>query len=402
MDLYERIFNMKTKHGCIFLALLLALFIVKTADAGSCASKNCAVCNIYDFYLDIDINKSTGTFTGEIGWYVSIGNFLCCATSKNNAWGTIDFHSKTGVLYTSIESGTTDNFTVFSIQSDSFWIELNASGYQTKLECSSHPSCPEIYSWNGEEYQFAGSLFTRTHSPESEFYQDQIISPVVPQGDTLDFLIKEIDREESYVNSVGMFYRYVWAPSDDWQSLPLLSAVHNRDGNVMESLLEKDDKRVYLIPGDEILVQYAFPPAGLGGIEFSSVASGYYLWSHETWCEVLALGRQLHVTSGDTVTLRAYINNMSTKVLPDDAIVRFALEDDPDTTVGSVSAAGLAPGDSQWYLLEWTTPEDFTAGAYSYRASIFLGESDITWKPEYYPTFSDESATEKAKDGSCN
>ena len=279
---------------------------------------------------------------------------------------------------------------------------FRSSDYRTFTINSDHPSCPEIYSWNGEEYQFAGSLFTRTHSPESEFFQDQIISPVVPQGDTINFLIKEIDQEESYVNSVGMFYRYVWAPSDDWQSLPLLSAVHNRDGNVMESLLEKDDKRVYLIPGDEILVQYAFPPAGLGGIEFSSVASGYYLWSHETWCEVLALGRQLHVTPGDTVTLRAYINNMSTKVLPDDAIVRFALEDDPDTTVGSVSAAGLAPGDSQWYLLEWTTPEDFTAGAYSYRASIFLGESDITWKPEYYPTLPEKPATENVKGAACN
>ena len=265
-----------------------------------------------------------------------------------------------------------------------------------------HPSCPELYSWNGKEYQFAGSLFTRTHSPESEFFQDQMISPVVPQGDTINFVIKEIDREESYVNSVGMFYRYVWAPSDDWQSLPLLSSVHNKDGNVMESLLEKDDKRVVMIPGDEILVQYALPSADLADIEFSSVASGYYLWRHETWCEVMALGRQLHVEPGNTVTLRAYINNMSTEALPDNAVVRFALEDDPVATVGSVSAAGLAPGGSQWYSLVWLAPEDFTAGTYTYQALVFMGESDITWKPEYYPTLPEERSQERAKDGSCN
>ena len=121
-------------------------------------------------------------------------------------------------------------------------------------------------------------------------------------------------------------------------------------------------------------------------IEFSSVASGYYRWSHETWCEVLALGRQLHVKPGGMVTLRAYINNMSTEALPDNAIVWFALEDDPDPKVGSVSAAGLMPGSSHWYSFDWSVPDDFTAGAYTYQALIFIGDSDITWKTEYYPS----------------
>ena len=277
-----------------------------------------------------------------------------------------------------------------------------AYGSDLTFATLTHSSCPEIYSWDGKKYQFAGSLFTRTHSPESEFFQDQIISPVVPQGDAINFLIKEIDQEESYVNSVAMFYKYGWDLSDDWQSLPFLSAAHNRNGNVMEPLLEKDDKRVYMIPGDEILVKYALPPSGLDGIEFSSVASGYYLWSHETWCEVLALGRQLHVEPGNTVALRAYINNMSTEALPDDAVVRFALGDDPVATIGSVSAACLAPGASQWYSLEWIAPDNFPAGTYTYRASIFLGASDITWKPEYYPTLIDAPSAEKTKEGSCN
>jgi hypothetical protein len=164
---------------------------------------------------------------------------------------------------------------------------------------------------------------------------------------------------------------------------PALPGDSYRHGNVMEALLEKDDNRVYMIPGDEIAVQYALPITGLPGIQYAAVASGYYLWSHETWCEVLALGRELHVEPGDKVTLRAYINNMSTKALPDNAVVCFTLQD--GLNVGTVSAAGLAPGSSQWYSLTRTVPDYFTPGTYTYEASIWVGEADVTWKPEYYP-----------------
>ena len=77
---------------------------------------------------------------------------------------------------------------------------------------------------------------------------------------------------------------------------------------------------------------------------------------------------------------------MSTEALPDNAVVSFVFEDGLDTKVGSVSAAGLAPGSSQWYSLAWTVPDNFTAGTYTYQASIFIGDADITWKPEYYPS----------------
>ena len=153
----------------------------------------------------------------------------------------------------------------------------------------------------------------------------------------------------------------------------------------MEPLLEKDDARVTMVLGDEILLKYELPLLE-PGIEYASLSSGYYLWSHETWCQALMIGREVHVEPGDTVTLRAYINNMSTEALPEDAVVWFALEDGPGTKVGSVSAAGLAPASPQWYSFDWSVPDEFTAGTYTYQALIFIGDSDITWKPEYYPS----------------
>lgn len=205
-----------------------------------------------------------------------------------------------------------------------------------------------------------------------------MIHPVVQREGVLSFLIKEIDKEISYVNSLNMFYKYGWEPEEKWSHLPFLSAVHSRDGNIMEALLGKDDNRVSMIPGDEIQVQFGLPPVeGLAGIQFASVASGYYLWSHETWCEVLALGRELHVEPGDVITVRAYINNMSTKALPDNAVVCFTLQD--GSNIGTVSAAGLEPGSPRWYSLSGTVPDDFTAGTYTYKASVWIGDSDITW-----------------------
>jgi len=264
-----------------------------------------------------------------------------------------------------------------------------------------HPSCPELFCWNGDEYQFAGSLFTKTHSPESEYFQHQQINPVVSQDGTLKFLIKEIEKEESYINSVGIFYKYAWAVPDYWQPLPLMSAVHNNDGDVVDSLFQQDDKRVNMIPGDEILLEYALPPADLADIEFSFVASGYYLWSHETWCEVLSLGPKLQVKPGEKVNLRAYINNMSTEALPNNAVVSFVL-DDLDMKVGSITASGLAPGSPKWYSLDRTVPTDFTAGTYTYKALISIGESDITWKAGYPSQVYEHSKARTKEGGTCN
>ena len=265
-----------------------------------------------------------------------------------------------------------------------------------------YPSCPDLYAWNGQEYQFVGALFTRVHSAQSEDFQVQMVNfPVVPKGNALSFLIKEVDGEESYINSVDMFYRYVWAPANTWNELTLLSA-YGPDGFVMDALRDKDDLRIHMIPGDEILLTYALPPVGVSAMEFSFAATGYYLWIESTWCEVFALGPQVSTSPGDSVRFSALINNMSTQPLPEDAVIWFTLGDGLGTKIGSVSAAGLGPGMAQWYSIDWSVPSGVSPGDYTYVASVFIGDSDITWKDEYYGAHKNPVDNESGTRPRCN
>jgi len=198
------------------------------------------------------------------------------------------------------------------------------------------------------------------------------------------FLLREVDREESYINSTEMHYRYQRDIYGQWLPLPLLSAIHNRTGDVIPALGAKDNLRAFMESGDEIMLRYLAPPYGLEGVEFTAVSSGYYIWTDETWCKVLAKGPDVVVEPGAKVTLGALINNMGDEPMSKETMVWFILKDGSGTKLGPVSAAGLAPGSSQLYLFEWTVPGDVAAGAYSYQVSILQGESDITWNDEYY------------------
>jgi len=104
------------------------------------------------------------------------------------------------------------------------------------------------------------------------------------------FLLREVDREESYINSTEMHYRYQRDIYGQWLPLPLLSAIHNRTGDVIPALGAKDNLRAFMESGDEIMLRYLAPPYGLEGVEFTAVSSGYYIWTDETWCKVLAKG----------------------------------------------------------------------------------------------------------------
>ncbi len=241
------------------------------------------------------------------------------------------------------------------------------------------PSCPDLYSWNGKEYVNNGYIYSMCHCPEWESYQERLVTqPVVAQYNTLAFEIKEVDDEISYINSVDMYYRN---NGNAWTKLDLISAVHNTAGDVSEALKQKDNERVYTVPGDEILLTYYVPSEGIEDAEFKSISSGYYHWSAETWCEVLELGPAFTVHPGDTVTLYAKINNMSAYELPEDARVYFNIQGPGYSSVNifSVSAGGLAPGSPKWYSLNWTVPDDAPAGKYSYSASVYIGETDITF-----------------------
>ena len=247
------------------------------------------------------------------------------------------------------------------------------------------PSCPDLYSWNGEEWQNNGFAYAASHCPESEFYYERAVTrPVAAQGNTVRFKVVEVDGEISYTNSVAMYYDYKrrGESTGEWTELDLLSAVHNRAGEVGEALREKDDERVSTGPGDEILLTYSLPSRGLEDAEFICVSSGYYLWTDETWCEILDLDAEVKVQPGGTVTLKAKLNNIWTEELPEGAVVWFDVKG-PDwtgTKVASVSAAGLAPGSPRWYSCDWSVPGEVPAGTYTCEASVWIGESDITWR----------------------
>ena len=242
------------------------------------------------------------------------------------------------------------------------------------------PSCPDLYSWNGYEYLNNGSLYKGSHCPKRENYQERLVTqPVVERNNTLTFKIKEIDDEISHINSVAMYYRN---SGNLWTELDLISAVHNKGVDVRRFLRKKDNNRVYMAPGDEILLTYHVPPGGVENTEFKSISSGFYLWSAETWCQVLDLGPALTVQPGVTATLQARINNMSAHYLPADARVYFNIQGPAgysSVNIFSVPAGFLAPGNPQWYSLNWIVPNDAPAGEYTYSASVYIGEENITW-----------------------
>ena len=244
------------------------------------------------------------------------------------------------------------------------------------------PSCPHLYSWNGEKYDDNGDIFIGTHCPESEDYQELMVTqPVAVQGDTLTFKIVEIYGEISYINSVEMFYKYKGDNGSAWTELEMLSATHNNSGDVSEALnVNNDNDRVNTVYGDEILLTYSVPYGGVENAEFKCISSGYYLFTDDISCEVLEVVPELYINPGDTVTLKAKINNIHASALPADAVVYFNIQGSgySGSKVASVSAEGLVSGSPKWFSCDWTVPVDCPAGSYSYDVSVFIGENDIT------------------------
>jgi hypothetical protein len=220
-----------------------------------------------------------------------------------------------------------------------------------------------------------------------------VTQPVAEQNNTLTFKIKEVDDEISQTNSLAMYYRN---SDTSWTELDLISAVHSKGADLTEYLKRKDNYRAYTAPGDEILLTYRIPPGGVGNASFKAISSGYYLWTAETWCQILDLGPVIAVQPGATVLLEAKINNMSAHELPADAMVHFEVRG-PGGYVNtlSVSAGLLAPASPKWHSLNWTVPNDAPAGDYSYSASVYLGNKNITWDVQDIPTVPANASQEK-------
>jgi hypothetical protein len=82
---------------------------------------------------------------------------------------------------------------------------------------------------------------------------------------------------------------------------------------------------------------------------------------------------------GGTSRLWAYVTNNGSVTLPADARVSFSVTGPSfNSTVGSATVAGLAPGASAWYFYDWAIPAGAQSGSYEYRAQVITDSQSIS------------------------
>jgi hypothetical protein len=358
------------------------------------------------------------TFYEKLRGNVINGNPAQLAIAKSSGGGHSivcdGYNSSTGQYHLNYGWGS-------SSPSPPWWYTLPSgmpSGYDIlkygvlDIRSSCHPSCPDLYSWNGGSFDRVGPIFMGTHSPLSEQHQKlRVKTAVEPMGNELVFKIKEIDGEESYINSVDIYCSLRWVTSDkpwldkSWVKLQLLSATHNTLGDVTAPLREKDEKRLHTVPGDEVLLRYAYPGEVLWlenpqpyELEFRGWSSGYYLWQKGTWAQAWTLSSETILGPGEVVIFDATINNMTTRDLPEGAEVWFVLGDEAETRVGPVSVSKLPPATPTPVSFAWQVPASFAPGTYGYAARVYVGDTDITWDQDR-PTGPDQAVEGPPTDG---
>ena len=87
---------------------------------------------------------------------------------------------------------------------------------------------------------------------------------------------------------------------------------------------------------------------------------------------------------GETVTMWAQVNNMSTSSLPSGSNVWFYT--DRYGYVGYKSVAGLAAGATTWYSINWAIPSNAPLGNYTYWAVVYGSDWLSAWSSPH--TFS--------------
>lgn len=350
---------------------------------GSGLSSNVLAVNQYwyststGYILDSDIKFNTVDFTWSTSGSASSYDVQNIATHEfGHSLHLADLYSSADSQKTMYGYGSRGETKKRTLTSD----DIRGISYLYPQSDKQYAS-PDLYSWNSEGYVNNGHIFFMSYCPEQESYQERLVTDPVRalNNEILTFKIKEEDDVMSHINSFSMYYR---SGGNDWKELDLISAVHNKAGDVRKEIKKKDNNRAYLAPGDEILLTYRIPDGGVENVEFKSISSGYYLLSAETWCQILDLGPALDVQPGATVTLQARINNMSAYELPAGARIYFNIQGSGysnNDIVFSLSAESLAPGNPKWYSFHWTVPNDVQAGEYNYSASVYVGGKNITW-----------------------
>ena len=265
-----------------------------------------------------------------------------------------------------------DNYGYFGINDEG--LTMSGSGGGTL------PSCPYLYSWTGSGFSLEHHLISGIHSAEQETLQFLPVQYAGLKDNQLIFKIVEIDGENSYINSASIEYRTADDSSSQWQTLDLVAAISNGTDDVSTIIESQDNQRLHMVPGDDIVLTYTAPTEDISQLEFASLTSGYYLWTDETWCEVVSTVAPVTSADGLTTTLWVQVNNMSTEALADNASIEFVLinSDGTTPTVGTVSAAGLAPGEPTWYSLTIDSSE-IQDDLVTHAANILIGTTDVTF-----------------------
>jgi len=125
--------------------------------------------------------------------------------------------------------------------------------------------CPILNVWNGSAFQKIELL--NIHAPKDQDITYTSSFFMQPINDKYEIILHEaayLFWDGSHINSVKLF-------DSSNNECHLVSAVHSKQGDVLQDLLYSDDKRVRTYPEDEIKLVYD----GCSGNDFSFTIEGY-------------------------------------------------------------------------------------------------------------------------------
>jgi len=116
--------------------------------------------------------------------------------------------------------------------------------------------CPTLYVWNGTQYLEDGVLDVRSPEGIDTVVNHALINaPMLTQNQKyrLKLIESTYNLSESFIDQVRF---YVIDEDGVWHESNLASATHSTNGDVIATLLYSDDIRVYVLPQQEIVLEF--------------------------------------------------------------------------------------------------------------------------------------------------